>query len=393
MSQRHGQEGIAAQLESIFGADDKPIMVGRAPGRVNLIGEHTDYNDGFVFPMAIDFEMRMAGRKRADRMVRIYSQEYQRTVEFSLDNITFDGGERWSNYPRGVLAELQEAGLELPGMDLAFSGNIPQGAGLSSSAALEVVTAVLARELARFAFDDPKLARLCQRAENEFVGMKCGIMDPFISLMGQKGHALFLDCRSLEFRHIPLALGAYRVVICKSGVKHSLVDSEYNVRRRQCEEGVAVLSKRFWEVWALRDVTPEQLERCRPELDPVVYRRCRHIVEENGRVVESVAALTAGDLARFGQLMNASHDSLRDLYEVSCPEIDRLVELARSVPGVLGARITGGGFGGCTVNLVAESAIPEFERMVLEPYRKETGIEPELFVSTPAAGAEILPLF
>ncbi len=390
MSQRYGEQEIAAQLEKIFGAGDGPIAVGRAPGRVNLIGEHTDYNDGFVFPMAIDFEMRMAGRKRADRMVRIYSQEYQRVVEFSLDNITFDGGEQWSNYPRGVLSELQEAGLELPGMDLAFSGNIPQGAGLSSSAALEVVTAVIARELAGFTFDDPKLARLCQRAENEFVGMKCGIMDPFISLMGRKGHALFLDCRSLEFRHIPLTLGDYRVVICKSGVKHSLVDSEYNVRRRQCEEGVAVLSKRFWEVWALRDVTLEQLERCRPELDPVIYRRCRHIVEENERVVESVAALTAGDLARFGGLMNASHDSLRDLYEVSCPEIDRLVELARSVPRVLGSRMTGGGFGGCTVNLVAESAIPEFERMVLEPYRKETGIEPEFYISTPAAGAKIL---
>lgn len=367
------------------------FVVGRAPGRVNLIGEHTDYNDGFVFPMAIDFDMILAARKRADRTVRIYSADFDQTVEFSLtEPIAFDSDKRWSNYLRGVLAELMKQGAVPPGMDMVFQGDVPQGAGLSSSAALEVVTAVVVQKLCGSTIAPPDLALLCQRAENKFVGMNCGIMDQFISMMGRKNQALFLDCRSLEYRHVPLTLGDYRILICQSGVKHNLVDSEYNQRRRQCEQGVTVLAGRFPGIKALRDADLEQLEACRPEMDETVYRRCRHVIAEDQRVLDSIKALEQNDLSAFGRLMNGSHDSLRDLYEVSCDEIDLLVKLAREVPGVLGSRITGGGFGGCTVNLVAEAAIEDFKRHVATSYRARTGIEPQFFISTAANGAEIL---
>jgi galactokinase len=231
------------------------------------------------------------------------------------------------------------------------------------------------------------MARLCQRAENDFVGVKCGIMDPFVSLAARVGHALFLDCRSLAFQHVPLELGDRVVAICHSGVKHALVGSEYNLRRRQCAEGVEVLRRRFPEIRALRDASLEQLGACAPELAPEVHRRCRHVIAEDARVLESVEALRGGDLARFGRLMDASHASLRDDYEVSCPEVDLLVELARRSRGVLGARITGGGFGGCTVNLVAREALDAFRADVLGEYRRRTGLAPRLFVSAPAAGA------
>jgi len=236
----------------------------------------------------------------------------------------------------------------------------------------------------------PELARLCQQTENTFVGMKCGIMDQFISMMGQKDHALFLDCRSLEYRHIPLKLNRYQIVICHSGVKHSLVDSEYNNRRQECETGVAVLSQRFPQIKTLRDATLAQLNACRKELDPVVYKRCRHVITENQRVLQSIESLNQNDLITFGRLMNESHDSLRDDYQVSCAEIDLLVEFARNFDGVLGSRITGGGFGGCTVSLVENAQIHEFTKQLIEYYQNETKITPHLYISTPAAGAEIL---
>jgi galactokinase len=341
--------------------------------------------------MAIGFGIEMAGRRRDLPEVRVRAVDAAETVTFSLAGpLAPDPRHPWSNYVRGVLWSLREEGLEPCGMDLAFSGDLPQGAGLSSSAALEVSTALVARALAGFAVEGPRLARICQRAENDFVGMKCGIMDQFVSVMGAAGHALFLDCRSLEFQHVPLELGDHVVGICHSGVKHALVGSEYNVRRQQCAAGVEVLRRHAPAVAALRDADLPLLERCRGELDPVIHRRCRHVVGECARVLDSAAALRAGDLAGFGRLMNLSHDSLRDDYEVSCPEIDLLVELARATPGVLGARITGGGFGGCTVNLLARSAVEPFKTAVLEAYRARTGIAARFFVSTPADGARIL---
>ena len=372
--------------------DNKPPQViTRAPGRVNLIGEHTDYNEGYVFPMALEFQLLTAAHRRSDRLVRIHSIDYRKTVEFSLDGpIRFDPVNRWSNYSRGVLALLLENDIKLSGIDLAFSGNIPQGSGLSSSAALEVGTALTLQALNGFSMERPELARLCQQAENTFVGMNCGIMDQFISMMGQKHHALFLDCRSLEYRHIPLELNRYRFVICHSGVKHSLVDSEYNKRREECNTGVAVLSQRFPRIKTLRDATLTQLNACRKELDPVVYRRCRHVITENQRVLQSIDSLNQNDLMTFGRLMNESHDSLRDDYQVSCDEIDLLVEFARNFKGILGSRITGGGFGGCTVSLVEIAQISDFSKQLIEYYQNKTHITPQIYISTPAAGAEII---
>ncbi len=368
-----------------------PVVTRRAPGRVNLIGEHTDYNDGYVLPMALAFAIEMSGRRRPGPEVRVRSADFGETVAFRIDRpIEPDRAHPWSNYVRGVLWALAQAGVKLDGMDLAFGGDIPQGAGLSSSAALEVATAVVARALLGFELQGPRLARLCQQAENDFVGMKCGIMDQFISLMGRADHALFLDCRSLEHQLIPLELDDHVVAIIHSGVKHELVASEYNTRREECGAGLAAIRRRFPAVAALRDATLEQLAAVSGELSPTLQRRCRHVITECGRVLESTAALRRGELARFGQLMNASHDSLRDDYEVSCPEIDLLVSLARKVKGVAGARITGGGFGGCTVNLLPRAAVSHLEAEVLAPYERQVGKKARLFVTRAADGAAVV---
>ncbi len=364
------------------------VVTRRAPGRVNLIGEHTDYNDGYVLPMALEFAIEMAGRRRAGAEVRLHSVDYGQSVAFAVDGpIAPDPEHPWSNYVRGVLWALARAGVKLAGMDLAFGGNIPQGAGLSSSAALEVATAEVARALLGFDIRGPSLARLCQQAENDFVGMKCGIMDQFISLMGRADHALFLDCRSLDHQLIPLELGEHVIAIIHSDVKHELVASEYNTRREQCAAGVAAIRRRFPAVSALRDATLEQLDASAPDLTPVLQRRCRHVITECARVLESKSALGRGDLARFGRLMNESHDSLRDDYEVSCPEVDLLVSLARRVGGVAGARITGGGFGGCTVNLLPATAVDRLRSEVLGPYEQQVGKKPRLFITRAADGA------
>jgi galactokinase len=373
-----------------FGSGE-PVVTGKAPGRVNLIGEHTDYNEGYVLPMAINFWIEMAGRLRPDAIVKVYSCDYDQVVAFSLcEPLLYDREHLWSNYIRGVCWALQEKGVPLQGMELAFGGNIPQGAGLSSSAALEVVTVMVTRALCGLELELSQIALLCQHAENEFVGIKCGAMDQFISVMGQENRALFLDCRTLKFDRIPLKLGGYRVVICHSGVRHQLVASEYNRRRKSCQDGVALIQKDVPNIRALRDVNLAMLEQRRATLGPEVYRRCRHVVTENQRVLDSVQALGQGELARFGTLMNESHDSQRDDFEVSCPEIDLLVDLARRIPGVLGARITGGGFGGCTVNLVATTAVESFTREVGRAYREQTGIEPCFFCCMPVAGAKLI---
>jgi galactokinase len=382
---------MRAVLERVFGPGGR-IVVGWAPGRVNLIGEHTDYNDGFVLPMAIGMGIAVAGRRSEVDRIRIHAADLGETATFPVAGAwRKDPAHPWSDYLRGVLQVLDEReGVPRGGMDLAFGGDVPQGAGLSSSAALEVATALVALALGGRTLPTPRIARLCQEAENAFVGMQCGIMDMFVSVAARAGHALLLDCRSLEAEQVPLEVGSRVVAICHSGVKHELVASEYNTRRAQCRAGVEALRARFPEIAALRDATRARLEACRDALPDEVYRRCRHVIAEDDRVQESVAALRGGDLARFGALMNASHDSLRDDYEVSCPEVDRLVELARAVPGVLGARITGGGFGGCTVNLVEEAALDAFRSQVLAPYQRETGRAPRLFVSTPAGGARVV---
>lgn len=377
------------------------VMVVRAPGRVNLIGEHTDYNEGFVLPAAIDRDVMIAVRARRDRVVRVRSLNFGETVEFALDDVRYDHDHTWSNYVRGTLLVLGEAGAPLPGMDMVVMGDVPAGAGLSSSAALEVATAVAARAVAAqaaagFHLDDRDLALKCQRAENSFVGVNCGIMDQLASALGKARHALFIDCRSYDCEPVPLPCD-YPIVICDTGVRRGLRDSEYNLRRSQCEEAVMLLRGRGMRVRSLRDVSPRELARVETWLPEAVSARAMHVVLENERVLRSVEALRAGRVVEFGRLMVASHASLRDLYEVSCPELDAMVEVALGIPGVAGARMTGAGFGGCTVNLVHEDAVDEFRRTVLARYMRKVNpsrlsFEPQVYVCRAEDGAGLIPL-
>jgi galactokinase len=362
-----------------------PSLLVAAPGRVNLIGEHTDYNDGFVLPTAIDRHVVIAARPRADRQVRLYALDLGDQTEFDLDQIEHAGQGAWSNYERGVAWALQGAGYALKGFDAVLTGDVPIGAGLSSSAAVEVATAFVFQRSSSLELDGVQRALLCQKAENEFVGMRCGIMDQYIISLGRRDHALLIDCRSLEYQLVPVPQGA-SLIICDTHKQRGLVDSEYNTRRRECELGAEILG-----VPALRDVTPELFAQRQDELSPVTRMRCRHVVTENQRVLDGVEALRADDVAHFGALMNASHVSLRDDYQVSCAELDAMVEAAWRQECVYGARMTGAGFGGCTVNLVAEGAAEAFRGRVAQAYTEATGLVPEIYVCRAEEGVRALP--
>ncbi len=358
----------------------------QAPGRVNLIGEHTDYNDGFVLPVAIDRQVMLAARVRTDARVRLWSVNFRQSSGFSLEQIEPDSAAPWSNYVRGVAAVLQQEGFVLRGMDAVIAGNVPIGSGLSSSAAIEVATAVTLRDLSSLDISPVDLALLCQRAEDEFVGMKCGIMDQFIAALGQRGHALWIDCRSLEYEAVPLPSGV-SVVVCDTMKRRGLVDSEYNARRRECEQGVELLRQCLPDAQALRDVTSADLAKYGDILPAIVHKRCAHVVSENERVLSAVAALRAGEVEEFGRLMDLSHASLRDDYEVSCAALDTMVDLAHKAPGFLGARMTGAGFGGCTVNWVDSEAAVEFAQQVVRQYAEKTGVTPEVYICAASAAA------
>jgi galactokinase len=366
------------------------IMAGtrvfRAPGRVNLIGEHTDYNEGFVMPAAINFSTTVTITARADRRLSVFSENCEETIEFDLDEPKPRAAGHWSDYVKGVAVVLERSGHRLQGANLRIHGEVPLGAGLSSSAALEVSTAYALLANSGLNVPPVEVAKLCQRAENEFVGMRCGIMDQFICCCGQVDKAVMLDCRSLEYRLLPLP-ASVRLVISNTMVKHELASSEYNVRRAECEAGVQHFAQSRPNVRALRDVTAAELERSRVDLSDVIYRRCRHVVSENTRVLEAAEALESSDLEAFGQLMNESHRSLRDDYEVSCKELDLMVELAGQVKGVYGSRMTGGGFGGCTISMVRENSVEEFKRTVADGYQEVTGLTPEIYVCSASAGA------
>jgi len=359
----------------------------RAPGRVNLIGEHTDYNEGFVMPAALDFSTWVKVSPLEERKLQIFSENFDEEIEVDLDDQNLAARGHWSDYPVGVAVVVERAGYRLRGARLQIRGEVPIGSGLSSSAAIEVATACALVANSELKIDPRELALLCQRAENEFVGARVGIMDQFVSLFGQAQKALLLDCRSLEFRLLPLPDNV-RLIICNTMVKHALASSAYNERRAQCEAGVKHLAQYYANVTALRDVTIEQLEDHRAELPDVVYRRCRHVITENERVLKAGDALEKGDLERFGELMGESHRSLRDDYEVSCRELDLMVGLAQKVEGVYGARMTGGGFGGCTVNLVADGHVEEFKERVSDEYQRITNLKPEIYICTAANGAE-----
>jgi len=380
---------IKEKFAKVYGRE--PHVVSRAPGRVNLIGEHTDYNEGYVLPIAIDYDVLIAAAQVPGPDVRLYSLDFDSSSSFRLDNIACDMENKWTNYVRGVAAILQQRRKNICGADIAIQGNVPLGAGLSSSAALEVATAMAFQALYGFELSGPEMALVCQAAEHAFAGVKCGIMDQFVSRLGAEDHALFVDCRTLEYELVPLPSQKIRVIVTNTMVKHELGDSGYNTRRAECDEAVSILKHRIPGITALRDVTRTDLTQYGDELPEVVLKRAEHVVAENTRVLESVDALNRNQIEHFGELINQSHDSLRDLYEVSCEELDILVDAARQVPGVYGTRMTGGGFGGCTVSLVAEDALDEFLERVPADYKSRTGITPEIYICTPKAGAEILP--
>ena len=350
----------------------------RAPGRVNLIGEHTDYNEGFVMPAALSLCTWVAAGKRADRTLAIHSESFGESREFDLDDPAPQASHHWSDYVRGVAATCQKEGYPIPGANLLIRSDVPIGAGLSSSAAIEVATAAALLGFAGVKIAPVAMAKLCRRAENEFVGIQCGIMDQFAACHGNPGEALMLDCRSLEFSRTPLPAEAC-LVICNTMVRHELAQSEYNQRRAACSAGVRHLARVLPHVTALRDVAGDDLEKHGWDMSATVYRRCRHVIGENARVGQAFAALRRGSLHRFGELMRASHDSLRDDFEVSCPELDILVEIATSLPGVYGARMTGAGFGGCTVNLVRKEHAEAFRQAVVGRYREATGRVVQLY--------------
>ncbi len=360
---------LIARFKDVYG--QPPAFVARAPGRVNLIGEHTDYNDGFVLPVAIDRDVTIVGRPRDDRTVRLHSANFENSTEFSLDHIEKLDRNTWSNYNRGVADVLQKDGHTLNGFDGAVWGDVPIASGLSSSAATEMATMMaFSAATPALKLDGVTMARLSQRAENQFVGVNCGIMDQFISSLGKKDHALFIDCRSLEYQLAPMMQGV-TVLVVDTNASRSLAASAYNERRAQCEE-----ASRVFGVKALRDVSVETFERRQGELPEIIAKRAAHVVYENQRVLDAVEAMRGNDVVRLGQLMNQSHDSLRDLYAVSSKELDAVVDIAREMRGVHGARMTGAGFGGCAIALVRPGCSEAVTAGVAARFTARFGVPP-----------------
>ena len=366
-----------------FGHTDAPAFL--APGRVNLIGEHTDYAGGYVLPAAIDFGTIAIISPRKDSRIELWSHNFAEGC--SVDTANFPKAHHhWSDYPLGVVWALRDAGVEIPPFSMTLWGNVPVAAGLSSSASLEVATAAAVLHLAARDMRRSEVALLCQRAENVYVGSSCGIMDQFIAANGAEDHALLLDCRSLEFRLAPIP-HHISLVIANTMVKHSVAAGEYGTRRAEVEEGTAILRRHRPEIQLLRDATPEDLERWGHEMPDNVLRRCRHIITENLRTVAAADALESGDLRKLGRLMAEAHASYRDDFEASCPEADIMVDAAQELPGLVGARLTGGGFGGCTINLVEAAHAEEFSRLLRDKYKAATGIEADIYRCHASAAA------
>ncbi|MCU4741575.1 galactokinase [Natronoglomus mannanivorans] len=376
-----------------FGDSDEEIGIASAPGRVNLIGGHTDYNEGFVLPAAIDRRTVIVGRPRDDDVVNLYSLSLDEQRSISLEDRDRDGETNWSDYVIGVFDRLVERGYEPGGMDLAIAGNVPIGAGVSSSAALEVAAATAIDSIAGLGLPKEEIAKTAWEAETQFVGVGCGIMDQFAATFSEADSALFLDCRSETFDLVPVDSERARILVVDTGVQHDLVEDGHNERVRQCQEGVEAFDRLADEsISSLRDVSTELFDEYADDLPETIRKRCRHVLAENERVKEAAEALESGDLETVGALMCASHESLRDDYETSCDELDLVVELATEHDGVLGARMTGSGFGGSVVSLVDPDAVDDVEETIRTAYRSETGIDPEIYVCEPAAGATEVPL-
>lgn len=380
-------EAVEDEFKTVMGRS--PSLVARGPGRVNLIGEHTDYNDGWVFPVAIDRAAYVAVAPRDDRLLRVWATQYGEEAVLDLDHAEPGVASSWGVYVLGMAAMLERDGHRLVGADMVIDGDVPTGAGLSSSAALENAVGVALAAVSGVEVAPVRLAQLGQKTENQFANVQSGIMDQMISQLGQAHHALLIDCRSYTYDAIPIPADV-RIVVCDSKVSRELASSAYNERRAQCEQAVERLEQVLPGIKALRDVTPEQLEAHRDLLSPVVYRRARHVVTENARTVEGAERLRTGDAARFGELMNASHQSLRDDYEVSSPQLDLLVAAAQAVPGVYGSRLTGAGFGGCTVTLAAPEAVEDVTAAVQSAYQATFGITPDVYVSQASDGARVV---
>lgn len=380
------EQRVIQKFQEIFG--ETPTFLVRAPGRVNLIGEHTDYNDGFVLPMAIDRAVWIALRPQSDRQVRIHSLDYDKMAEFSLDGL--NKGKGWDEYIKGVANELQVANFdnladsELKGWEGVLGGDVPKGAGLSSSAAVELAAARAFAIVSGFAWEPARMAQVGQRAENHWVGVNCGIMDQMVSAAAQAGHALFLDCRSLEYQHIPLPESA-AVAVMDTSTRRGLVDSAYNERRAQCEEAA-----RFFNVPALRDVSPEEFNVKSGQLEQTVMRRARHIVTENQRVLDAVKAMRAGNALEVGRLFNESHASLRDDFEVTNEALNQIVDCAQAHPACYGARMTGAGFGGCAVALVIREQVEAFVKTTGKAYHAVSGLDAKIYVCSAAQGASLV---
>ena len=374
---------LKQEFIKVFGGNEDDIRLFASPGRVNLIGEHTDYSGGFVFPAALTFCTTVAARVRDDNKIRMKATDLPEIVEGTTDTLENFKDLKWGNYQFGVFTELKKAGYNIVGTDMLFHDTTPHGAGLSSSAAIEVSSAIAMAALGGATdIDSIEMAKLSQLAEHNYVGVKCGIMDQFASAMGKKNHAIFLDCKTLDYQLVPINIDGYKLVLSNTNKKHSLGASKYNERRHECEAGFEILKKELPSATCLGDITPEEYYRVKDAIkDETVERRVRHVVEEDARVKKSIEVLTAGDLVTFGKLMTASHESLRDLYEVSCDELDILAAEALKVDGVLGSRMTGAGFGGCTVSLVKDDAVDTFIDRLGKIYLDKVGYEASFYIT------------
>ncbi len=386
MNKESLKKNVKEHFKIKFGSEPLIII---SPGRVNLIGEHTDYNDGFVLPAAIDKVIVLGMKENQTKKVRVFSIDMNESIEIDLSNKLEQQEFHWANYVKGVIAELNKKNIVVDGFDLVFGGDIPIGAGMSSSAALEGGILLGLKSLFEFDLTKLEMVKTGQLTEHNHVGVRCGIMDQFINVYGQKGHALKLDCRSLDYEMIPFDQDDLRIVLCDTKVSHNLASSEYNVRRAQCEEGVEVLRKLYPSIKNLRDVTLQQLEENKSELSPIVFQRCKFVIKENQRVLDGCEYLETGDISSFGACMYDSHHGLSKNYEVSCTELDLLVDIARELPGVIGSRMMGGGFGGCTINIVRKENVKEFSKNISQEYNERTGLDIEIYITKIGKGVHI----
>ena len=389
-------EKLVKEFKKIYNYNGK-VQVFFSPGRVNLIGEHTDYNGGFVFPCALNFGTYGVAVKRTDRKCRMYSVNFESVgvKEFSLDNLVYEKSDNWVNYPKGVIKAFEDAGFKIDrGFDLLIFGTIPNGAGLSSSASLELLISVILKDFNNLDTDMINMIKLSQKAENQFIGVNCGIMDQFAIGMGKENNAILLDCNSLDYKYAPISLNGASVVIANTNKKRGLADSKYNERRASCEAAVKVLNEHGVNIKYLGELSVDEFNKVKHFItDPEQLKRATHAVSENARTVEAVEKLKAGDIEGFGKLMNQSHISLRDDYEVTGPELDALVEAAWNAPGVIGSRMTGAGFGGCTVSIVKDKDIDEFIKEVGKKYTEKTGLVADFYVAKIGDGSRKLGEF